>query len=80
MNTDPDYSQMWPQPAQTGPQRRHVPGCSSKHRYADKRTAHGVINSLLSRRRQRRGRHEGHLRAYACPACGGWHLTSEVQS
>ncbi len=71
---------MRPEPVFAGPRQRHVPGCSGKHRYTDKRTAHGVINSLLSRRRHRRGRHQGHLRAYPCPACGGWHLTSEVKS
>ncbi len=44
--------------------------CRRKVRYRDENAA----NRMLRRCERRRG---GHLRAYECPSCGGWHLTRQ---
>lgn len=50
-----------------------------KKAYHDKKTAQTVANSRKTRKagrnNSRRGRAK-HLRAYQCPTCGGWHLSS----
>jgi len=47
--------------------------CFGKIRYAEKKAAATARNARL-RDRRRRGKPK-YLRIYACPACGGWHLT-----
>lgn len=45
--------------------------CGGKNRYDDKKAAISQINRIM------RGRHRvKKLRAYPCPNCRGWHLSS----
>lgn len=53
-------------------------GVCGKKRYADKRTALTVANQRGRREFGRRRGKVKHLRAYACPECEGWHLSSRV--
>lgn len=58
----------------------HTRSDCGKNRYSDKKTAQTMANFLKKRDSQRRsrGRVKG-LRAYQCPDCGGWHLTSDYR-
>ena len=44
-------------------------------RYSDKRAAVSAKNLRTRGRRKNRHNRPKALRAYACPDCGGWHLT-----
>lgn len=46
-----------------------------KLRYADKRSAVTAANYRRRDHHHKRGKTK-HLRAYCCPDCGGWHLSS----
>lgn len=47
--------------------------CISKARYANSQEAHKAIRGLVNRPGRKK---QKNLRAYHCPACSGWHLTS----
>lgn len=47
--------------------------CHMKHRYFDEISAVIVAN-------KRAARGAPPLRAYACPHCGGWHLTKKIDN
>ena len=53
--------------------RRSRPTCH-KFRYADKRAALTALNARTTGHQRNR---PSFLRAYPCPDCGGWHLTSK---
>jgi len=55
---------------------REIRMCTGKTAY-DKRGAQTAINHFNRTRRGRHGNAEA-LRAYVCPYCGSWHLTSNV--
>lgn len=48
--------------------------CRTKHRYPSKKDANSAVNRAMNRRRHR----PEQLRAYPCPYCAGWHLTSKA--
>jgi hypothetical protein len=49
----------------------------SKYRYRDRI---GALMALATVQRQdKSGRAKLEQRAYRCPTCGGWHLTSQAQ-
>jgi hypothetical protein len=47
--------------------------CKGKSRYPSKR----VVNEHLKKTRLARRNRKKSLRAYCCPICKGWHLTSQ---
>ena len=47
--------------------------CSRKRRYTSQIDADKTARRCIAER-------GGYLRSYACPACGGWHLTHQRES
>lgn len=54
--------------------RKRLCGPSRKVRYRSMEAAERVLAAILTGKRKRYGHAE--RRAYECPSCGGWHLTS----
>lgn len=51
--------------------------CADKHKYINKATAEGVIVELKNRKKKGKDKKNAN-RAYICPECRFWHITSKV--
>jgi hypothetical protein len=50
---------------------------TGKRRFGDERTAEWAVVKCMYANRILHKRHRRETRWYACPACGGWHITSQ---
>jgi hypothetical protein len=62
--------------ARPKPKGRNVLTCRDKRRFRDGKAARKALGTIKDRGERRAGKPQ---RAYACPECGGWHLTSEAR-
>lgn len=51
--------------------------CGGKMRYASRKDAVTMANFRTRGRSKRRHNRPTYLRAYSCPLCDGWHITSK---